>query len=93
MSTDLIGFFYKKAMEQPHKKIFTYLHPDKPEQSITYGELDYQAKQIATLLRSVGNPGDTVLLAYPPGLEFIASFIGCAYAVMIIVPVIPPINL
>ncbi|WP_133135786.1 aminotransferase class I/II-fold pyridoxal phosphate-dependent enzyme [Legionella rowbothamii] len=93
MSTDLISLFYKKAAEQPHKKIFTYLHPNKPEQSITYGELDYQAKQIATLLRSFGNPGDTVLLVYPPGLEFITSFIGCAYAGMIIVPVIPPVNL
>ncbi|MFJ1268230.1 aminotransferase class I/II-fold pyridoxal phosphate-dependent enzyme [Legionella lytica] len=93
MSTDLISLFYKKAMEQPHKKIFTYLHPNKSEQSITYGELDYQARQIAILLRTIGNPGDTVLLVYPPGLEFIAAFLGCAYAGMIIVPVIPPVNL
>ncbi|MEO1693572.1 MAG: AMP-binding protein, partial [Cyanobacteria bacterium J06631_6] len=34
--------------------------------------------------------GERALLLYPPGLEFIAAFLGCLYAGVIAVPVYPP---
>ena len=36
------------------------------------------------------SPQSRALLLYPPGLEFIAAFFGCAYAGIVAVPVAPP---
>ena len=36
------------------------------------------------------SPGDRILLAYPPGLEFLVGFFGALYAGMIAVPAYPP---
>lgn len=92
MNTSLISTFYKLAYQHPEKNIFTYLNDGKSTSTINYGQLDYKARQIASLLKTVGTPGDTVLVMYPPGLDFIASFLGCAYAQMVVVPVMPPAN-
>jgi acyl-CoA synthetase (AMP-forming)/AMP-acid ligase II/alkylation response protein AidB-like acyl-CoA dehydrogenase/acyl carrier protein len=59
-------------------------------QSLTYAGLDQQARSIAAELHAQHQPGDRILLSYPPGLDFIAGFFGCLYAGMIAVPVYPP---
>ncbi|MEM6687851.1 MAG: AMP-binding protein [Planctomycetota bacterium] len=45
---------------------------------------------IGALLAEQTEPGERVLLAYPPGLEFAAGFLGCVHAGLIPVPVPPP---
>jgi acyl-CoA synthetase (AMP-forming)/AMP-acid ligase II len=60
------------------------------EDSLTYRELDLQARAIATRLQQMGASGERALLIYRPGLEFIAAFFGCLYAGVIAVPAYPP---
>ncbi|HEY9301542.1 MAG TPA: AMP-binding protein, partial [Phormidium sp.] len=76
---------------QPDQKAFTFLLDGETEEiSITYRELDLQARAIATSLQNLGVSGERALLIYPPGLEFIAAFFGCLYAEVVAVPVYPP---
>ncbi len=57
---------------------------------MTYGELDDRARAIAACLQDMRLVGERVVLAYPPGLEFIAAFFGVLYAGCVAVPVYPP---
>lgn len=60
------------------------------ESTITYAELDRQARAIAAELQSLELEGERAVLLYPPGLDFIAAFFGCLYAGVIAVPSYPP---
>jgi acyl-CoA synthetase (AMP-forming)/AMP-acid ligase II/alkylation response protein AidB-like acyl-CoA dehydrogenase/acyl carrier protein len=57
---------------------------------LTFGELDRQARAIAARLQGLGAAGDSAILLYPPGLEFISAFLGCLYAGVIAVPLPVP---
>jgi acyl-CoA synthetase (AMP-forming)/AMP-acid ligase II len=75
------------------KTAFTFLEDgERVSNSLTYGELQYRARSIAVYLNQWVQPGDRVLLIYPPGLDFVAAFWGCAYAGVIAVPAVPPTN-
>ncbi|KAJ8645220.1 hypothetical protein MRB53_006968 [Persea americana] len=60
----------------------------------TYSDLNANASQIARMLltssKPIIKPGDTVLLVYVPGLDFIDAFFGCVRAKVLPVPVLPP---
>jgi acyl-CoA synthetase (AMP-forming)/AMP-acid ligase II len=58
--------------------------------TMTYGELDCQARAIAAQLQARATTGERALLLYPPGLEYIAGFLGCLYAGVVAVPAYPP---
>ncbi|MFH8988094.1 aminotransferase class I/II-fold pyridoxal phosphate-dependent enzyme [Streptomyces sp. NPDC017940] len=60
------------------------------ERSWTFGELDLQARRVAALLQHEGAAGEPVLLLHPPGLDYIAGFLGCLYAGAFAVPAYPP---
>lgn len=80
-----------RATERPDQVAYTFLEDGEAEErQLTYAELNIQAQTIATQLQRIIQPGDRTLLAYPPGLEFIAGFFGCLYAGVIPVPVYPP---
>jgi thioester reductase-like protein len=79
--------------ERPDKLLYSYLDVNgDPIESFTYAAFVHRTKVIAGHLRMRGRfaAGDRVLLAYPPGLEMICAFIGCARAGLIPVPVYPP---
>jgi natural product biosynthesis luciferase-like monooxygenase protein len=87
----LVDILCSKALYQPEKKAFTFLLDGETEEtSLTYRELDLQARAIATRLQYLGASGERALLIYPPGLEFIPAFFGCLYAGVIAVPAYPP---
>jgi len=89
----LVEILYSKALHQPEQKAFTFLLDGETEEvSLTYQELDLQARAIAALLQTLGASGERALLLYPPGLEFIAAFFGCLYAGVVAVPAYPPRN-
>jgi acyl-CoA synthetase (AMP-forming)/AMP-acid ligase II/acyl carrier protein len=71
---------------------FTFLSDGETEAGqLTYRGLDQRARAIATLLRKhLAQPGERVLLLYPPGLEYVSGFLGCLYAGMVAVPSYPP---
>lgn len=87
----LVELLRYRALHQPGKLAFTFLQDGEIESSsITYQELDQQARAIAAQLQSFGDTGFLALLLYPPGLEFIAAFFGCLYAGTVAVPAYPP---
>ncbi|MEH1767559.1 fatty acyl-AMP ligase [Nostoc sp.] len=87
----LIDLLSYRAKNQPEKTAYIFLRDGETEEnSLTYGELDLQARSLATHLQSLISPGDRALLLYPPGLEFISAFFGCLYAGVIAVPAYPP---
>ncbi|MEH1847860.1 MAG: aminotransferase class I/II-fold pyridoxal phosphate-dependent enzyme [Nostoc sp.] len=88
-STSLIEILNYRAQHQPDKQAYIFLENGETESaSLSYGELDRQAKVIAACLQSW--QGERALLLYPSGLEFITAFFGCLYAGVVAVPVYPP---
>lgn len=90
---DLMG---DRVQSNPDRTAFTFLKDgEKDEATVTYGELDQQARAIAaTLQQEGGDIGERALLVYPyeAGLEFIATFLGCLYAGILAIPTHPPRN-
>ncbi|HEX6861615.1 MAG TPA: AMP-binding protein, partial [Thermoanaerobaculia bacterium] len=70
---------------------FTFLGDgEAPTERLTYAEVDRKARSIAADLQSRGAAGERVLLLFPPGLDFVTSFLGCLYAGAVAVPAYPP---
>jgi amino acid adenylation domain-containing protein len=92
----LVELLRGRASKTPGRVAFTYLEDGESlESTLTYGELDALARTVAVSLQrsgalSRGQRQPSVLLLYPPGLEYIAAFFGCLYAGMIAVPAYPP---
>jgi acyl-CoA synthetase (AMP-forming)/AMP-acid ligase II len=92
----LVELLCDRAQKTPNQKAYAFLADGETESgTLTYGELDQQARAIAAHLQSRLLPGDRALLIYPysAGLEFIAAFMGCLYAGAIAVTDNPPRNL
>ncbi len=71
--------------------VLTFLRDGETEEANwSYEELAHRAWSISALLQSSNCAGQTVLLLYPPGPDFIAAFWGCLGAGAIAVPVYPP---
>src|SRR5215468_9522900 len=88
--TTLVGLLRWRATLQPDQKAYTFLSKGEEELSLTYEELDRQARAIAALLQGRGATGERVLLLYQAGLEYIAAFFGCLYTGALAVPAYPP---
>ncbi|MBN2217819.1 MAG: aminotransferase class I/II-fold pyridoxal phosphate-dependent enzyme [Pirellulales bacterium] len=87
----LVDLVRYRAQRQPQDTAFIYLVDGEDEQvSLSYRELDRQARAIAARLEAQGLTGQRALLLYPAGLEFICAFFGCLYAGVVAVPVYPP---
>lgn len=90
-SSTLVELLHRRATAHPDRVMCTYSAEGiAPRVSWTYAEADARARRIGAWLQSEGMAGKTVLLAFPPGLEFIAAFLGCLYAGAIAVPTPPP---
>ncbi|MFS8105251.1 AMP-binding protein, partial [Lentzea alba] len=82
----------RQALVRGEERAFVFLESGVVESaSLTYAELDLRARAIAVRLRSLAQPGSRALLCHPPGLEFVAAFLGCLYAGVIAVPA-PPVR-
>ena len=80
-----------RARHQPAERAYVYLKDGELETEIlTYAGLDHCARAIAARLQQQFAPGARVVLAYAPGLDFIAAFFGCLYAGVVAVPIYPP---
>lgn len=79
------------AEKRAEERAFTWLKGgDQESEVFTYASLHERARAIAHLLSETCDPGDRILLLYPPGLEFTAAWFGCIYAGMVAVPAYPP---
>ncbi len=70
-----VYFYYPRDGEHPTSKIYT--------------KIVSETKKLAAYLTRLFKPQSQILLIYPPGLDFISSFLGCLYAGMIAVPADP----
>ncbi|MGK7949277.1 MAG: alpha/beta fold hydrolase [Xenococcaceae cyanobacterium] len=87
----LVDRVQEQAIKQPGKTAFTFLQDSETIlDSLTFEQLDTQARAIATVLQSYGAKGERALLLYQPGLEFICAFLGCLYAGVVATPAYPP---
>ena len=86
----LLNVSQQWANSRPNKVAFTFLGDDEHERSLTYEELDREARRMGGYLQDQLNPGDRALLLFSPGLEFIQAFLGCVYAGVLPVPTCYP---
>ena len=87
----VVDLMQYRSNHQPSLKGYTFLTDGESQEiSLTYQQLDTKARLIAAHLQSLNLVGERALLLYPPGLQFIAAFLGCWYAGVIAVPVYPP---
>jgi thioester reductase-like protein len=87
----LIHLLHERATEQPDKSAFVYLlDGETTELPLTYAEIERRSRAVAVVLRESIAAGDRVLVAAPPGPEFVIAFFGCLHAGAVAVPVYPP---
>ena len=87
----LVDLLRTRAESTPERTAYTFLLDGETKAaSVSYRELDRRARTVAVGLRNVAAPGDRALLLYPPGLDYIAGFMGCLYAGVVAVPIYPP---
>src|SRR3954463_10839019 len=80
--TTLVDLLRWRAFYQPKWQAYAFLGDGEAEgDSAGYGELARQARAVACRLQTLGVAGgERALLFYPPGLEYVAAFLGCLYA-------------
>ncbi len=87
MAANLMDVLESRAIRQPDQVAYIYLPYDGSEdQRLTYAELDQTARGVAAFLQSESSRGERVLLAYPPGIDFVVALFGCLYAGVIPIP-------
>jgi acyl-CoA synthetase (AMP-forming)/AMP-acid ligase II len=94
-SSTLVELLQYRVQVQPDQIAYTFLKDDETKSnSITYQELDRQARAIAAKLGQVHLNGSRALMvySYSAGLEFITAFFGCLYAGVVAVPCHQPRN-
>ncbi|HEX6040746.1 AMP-binding protein, partial [Longimicrobium sp.] len=80
-----------RAARFPERAACVFLLDGEQEgESLTYAQLDAQARAVAARLAADGLRGQRALLLFPPGLAFVAAYFGCLYAGVVAVPVYPP---
>ncbi|ESP93940.1 non-ribosomal peptide synthetase [Pseudoalteromonas luteoviolacea] len=84
---DIVKYY---AEVQPEKCAYRFLkNGEDLAQTLTYRELDKDARAIASNLQACGTV-ERAMLVYSPGLEFVKAFFGCLYAGVASVPVYLP---
>jgi thioester reductase-like protein len=77
----LVELLRYRSVHQPQRLAYSFLQDGEIEaHSLTYQELDLQARALGACLQSLGALGQRILLLYPPGLELTVGFFGCLYA-------------
>ena len=84
---------YRRIEGHPDRLLYAFLdrHGNTTE-SYTYAEFLRRTTDIAAHIQGTASmePGERVLLLYPPGLEMICAFFACARLGLIPVPAYPP---
>lgn len=89
--TTLVNLLVQQASQRGDETLYTFLSDDQAASyTLSYAELDHQARCIAAQLQSLNAEGERALLLYPSNLDFLAGFFGALYAGVIAVPAYPP---
>ncbi len=89
--SNLVDCLRGLAVNRPGETAFAHrIEGGTAQVSLTYAQLDQRARAIAANLQEMRLAGHNIVLAYPPGLDFIAGFFGVLYAGCVAVPAYPP---
>lgn len=80
----------RQARQTPESIAFRFEDDAGKDIAWTYAALAERSLTLGGWLSKRVTVGDRVLLVYPPGLEFIAAFLGCLYAGVLPVPATYP---
>jgi acyl-CoA synthetase (AMP-forming)/AMP-acid ligase II len=80
----------RRASHTPERVLFTFADYKGHKQHLTYAELVRRAAAMAATLQSHIAPGDRVIVALAPGLDYAASLFGVLLAGAVAVPAYPP---
>ena len=86
----LLSLCQRQARQRGEQCAYRFFWDDGSDTSITFGQLDQRAREIASVLSSTVGSGHRALLIYPPGLQIIQAFFGCLYAGVLPVPATHP---
>jgi thioester reductase-like protein len=89
----VLGPFHEWTERNPDKLLYAFLDVEgRTRESYTYAQFLQRTTDIASHIRRTYpmDPGERVLLAYPPGVEMICAFFACVRLGLIPVPVYPP---
>ncbi|MEW6733435.1 MAG: fatty acyl-AMP ligase [Acidobacteriota bacterium] len=87
----IVELLQYRAVSSAKRLAYTFLANGEVEEStLTFGQLDQQARVIAACLQQENLAQGRVLLLYQPGLEFIAALFGCFYSASVAIPFYPP---
>jgi len=85
---DLVRF---RAATSRDKTVYRFLPGErKPDQTLTYAQLETRAEAFAARIAEVASPGSRALLLIPSGLDYVAAYFGCLFAGVTAVPAYPP---
>ncbi|GAA2483185.1 fatty acyl-AMP ligase [Streptomyces longisporus] len=93
MARSLVDLLTEHATQQPDRTAYRYLVSgdcDGEIQEITYARLARRCRAVAAWLQERGLTGSRAMLLHPPGLGFIADYLGCLAAGVVAVPGVPP---
>ena len=92
-ASTIVDVLQQRAASEPDRVGYVFLRDgDAGSESITYSELDRQARRLASRLRHLGAAGERVLLLLHPGLGYVVGLFASWYAGAIAVPIYPPIG-
>lgn len=86
----IVDFLKERAVRNPDDTAFRFMgngEIDGPIFEWTFSELYRQSAGVADNLSGQGLAGSSVLLAFPPGLDFVKAFYGCLLAGARAIPV------
>lgn len=86
----LVDLLERRVANRPAQTAFVFLDENDEQVAWTYQELSRRVAAAAAAIGASAGPGDRALLVYPPGLEFIAAFLGCLRAGVLPVPATYP---
>lgn len=87
----IIECLYNNSIENPNDIAYEFVTDlSTATETITYGQLYQDVTQIAKNLVEKVGAGNSVLLLYPPGIEYIKAFFACVMAGVIAIPLYPP---
>ena len=89
----ILAPFYEWTERNPDTLLFAFLDGDgRITESYSYAQFLQRTTDIASHIQRTFpmDPGERVLLAYPPGVEMICAFFACVRLGLIPVPVYPP---
>ncbi|MGW6412516.1 fatty acyl-AMP ligase [Streptomyces vinaceus] len=93
MYGSLVDSLSSHAALRPEQTAYRYLVTGDiggEVQDVSYARLAHRSRAISAWLQERGLEGSRAILLYPPGLEFIAGFLGCLSAGVIAVPGVAP---